>query len=874
MKIDVKKHILENGLTVLILKRDFVPKVSMQLWYNVGSKHEKDENRGIAHMIEHMIFKGTKNLPEGAIDKIVYELSGSCNAFTSFDYTGYIFDMPSANYKHIIKIMADCMQNALFDQECLNSELKAVFQELRMYRDSNITSMAELSMKSLFPDHPYSNPIIGYKDRIWNFNSKQLKDFYKKYYHPKNAVLVIVGDVDEKDCIDCINENFKSIKSNENKNEIKKFFHERDLISSNNTIFKDIENTHVLMAFEIPGLSIPNIFIYEALNVFLGVGRGSLLYKKLVYELQLVNEIESFVYELIDYSVFYIYYVPKKIEDTEKIEEIIFKEIDKLKNKEYSDELIERAFKTVKMENISLQEDNHKLCSYLGYLYVATGDENSLEKSLECDFEKLKNSFKFLVEEYLNKLFLKKTKIIPLSDSEKDYWKKLQEEKDKNDELELSKIERKEESARKNFEFKEKIEKPSYLNFPDFTRYNLKNGLTFYNLNIDLVDKVEIFIDFKVKHYFDPKDFAGRLNLMFDLMEEGTKKFPGNTFGEKIELLGINFEVGSGSISLSCLPEDIEKAFIFLSEYILDPEFSEIAFNRIKEQQISEIKNFWDDANSFSNQLIRELVYKEHPYGKNPSGTIKTISSVSLSNIKEAYKKFITSKDTVIVVCGPIKENIIFNLIEKYFNFWEGPSVDSILLENPKLLEKEIVHHEINRDQVVLSYGGLSVSRFDKKYDSIMIFDQTFGGGVSGSMNNRLFSLREETGLFYAIRGSLVSGCYEHPGMIHIKAITSTELISKAEDIIEATINNILVGLTDKEIEKGKEVIVNSFVDLISNYRSIASTIIFMHKFNLNKDYFKDRTDKIFSITKNEIISAVEEITLNKGIVKLTVGRK
>jgi zinc protease len=874
MKINVKKHILDNGLTVLILKRNFLPKVSMQLWYNVGSKHEKDENRGIAHMIEHMIFKGTKTLPEGAIDKIVYELSGSCNAFTSFDYTGYIFDMPSANYKHIIKIMADCMQNTLFDQDCLNSELKAVFQELRMYKDSNISSMAEASMRSLFSDHPYSNPIIGYKNTIWNFNSKQLKEFYKKYYNPKNAVLVIVGDIDEKDCINCINENFENIKSSETKNEIKRFFHERDLITSNNKIFKDVENSHVLLAFEIPGISISNIFIYEALNIFLGVGRGSLLYKKLVYELELVNEIESFIYELIDYSVFYIYYVPKKIEDIDKIEEIIFKEIDKLKNKVYSDELIERAFKTVKMENLSLQEDNHKLCSYLGYLYIATEDEHALEKSLDCDFEKLKNSFKFLVDEYLNKLFLKKTEIVPLLEAEKDYWKKLQEEKDKKDEIELSKIERKDRSARNSFEFKEKIEKPSYLKFPDFTKHNLKNGLTFYNVNIDLVDKVEIFVDFKAKHYFDPKELLGRLNLMFDLMEEGTKKFPGNSFGEKIELLGMNFEVGSGSISLSCLSEDVEKAFVFLSEFILSPEFSESAFRRVKEQQISEIKNFWDDANSFSNQLIRELVYKEHPYGKNPSGTIKTIENISLNNIKEAFINFITPKDTVIVVCGPVKENIIFSLIENHFNCWQGPLVESVLIDQPKLLKNEIAHHEINRDQIVLSYGGLSVSRFDKRYDPIMIFDQTFGGGVSGSMNNRLFSLREETGLFYAIRGSLVSGCYEHPGMIHIKAITSTELIQKAEDIIEATINNILVGLTDKEVEKGKEVIVNSFIDLISNYRSIASTIIFMHKFNLNKDYFKERADKIFSITKNEIISAVEEITLNKPIVKLTVGRK
>jgi zinc protease len=136
----VEKKVLKNGMTVLVHQVHTIPKVSIQLWYNVGSKDENTGERGIAHLLEHMVFKGTQHngaiyLSESDLDMTTHMLSGSCNAFTSYDYTGYLFNFPSHHYKEAFPILADCMSNCRFDDQMLNSEMKAVIQELKLNKD-------------------------------------------------------------------------------------------------------------------------------------------------------------------------------------------------------------------------------------------------------------------------------------------------------------------------------------------------------------------------------------------------------------------------------------------------------------------------------------------------------------------------------------------------------------------------------------------------------------------------------------------------------------------------------------------------------------------------------------------------------------------
>ena len=305
MTKQVNKYVLKNGLTVLIKPLHRIPKVTTQLWYNVGSKDEKSGEKGIAHLIEHMIFKGTKKLSECDINMITHKLSGYTNAFTSYDYTGYIFDFPSQHWQEALPIMADCMRNCTFKEQFLSSELKAVIQELKMYKDDYMTSILEMLVSAIFSDHPYHHPIIGYKQDLWGLKREALVCFYEKHYIPNNATLVIVGDVDESYALNQAELHFGPIAADHDYKQ-QSYYHGSDLKNQAITIYRDIKVPQLILAWVIPGLRTSNKYVIDILSSLLGEGKGSRLYKKLVDELHLVTDLSTFTYALFDYGLFFI----------------------------------------------------------------------------------------------------------------------------------------------------------------------------------------------------------------------------------------------------------------------------------------------------------------------------------------------------------------------------------------------------------------------------------------------------------------------------------------------------------------------------------------------------------------------------------------
>ena len=193
----VKKKVFDNGMHVISFKNDLLPKVLVQVAYDVGSYVEDSGERGLAHLVEHMIFKGTDVPSESDIDTIARKYGATFNAFTAWDTTSYYFEIDKNNWKHFLPILSDCMQNARFDPQHLVSEVKAVVQELKMGKDNFFRLILYKACELGFPpNHPYHTPVIGYKEDLLNLTADRVKAFYKEYYRPDRATLFIVGDVD------------------------------------------------------------------------------------------------------------------------------------------------------------------------------------------------------------------------------------------------------------------------------------------------------------------------------------------------------------------------------------------------------------------------------------------------------------------------------------------------------------------------------------------------------------------------------------------------------------------------------------------------------------------------------------------------------
>lgn len=189
---------LPNGLSVVVIPDRRAPVVTHMVWYRVGSADEPAGKSGIAHYLEHLMFKGTKANPGGTFSKKVAEIGGQENAFTSWDYTAYFQRVAKEHLGLVMGLEADRMQNLGFDAETAAPELKVVLEERSMRTDNDpAAQLGEAVDAALHPNHPYRIPIIGWRQEIEGLTVDDAKAFYDRFYTPNNAILVVAGDVDE-----------------------------------------------------------------------------------------------------------------------------------------------------------------------------------------------------------------------------------------------------------------------------------------------------------------------------------------------------------------------------------------------------------------------------------------------------------------------------------------------------------------------------------------------------------------------------------------------------------------------------------------------------------------------------------------------------
>ncbi|MBI1175388.1 MAG: insulinase family protein [Sideroxydans sp.] len=196
---EVFEKTLHNGLKVVVKEDHRAPVVVQQVWYHVGSMDEWTGKTGIAHALEHMMFKGTRSVPAGEFSKRIAAAGGRENAFTSYDYTAYFQQLHKSKLPLAMKLESDRMQNLLVSKKEFDKEIQVVMEERRWRTDDQPHSLlSEQLMATLYEQHPYHHPVIGWMSDLQKLTADDVRAWYRRYYRPNNAVLVIAGDVDAK----------------------------------------------------------------------------------------------------------------------------------------------------------------------------------------------------------------------------------------------------------------------------------------------------------------------------------------------------------------------------------------------------------------------------------------------------------------------------------------------------------------------------------------------------------------------------------------------------------------------------------------------------------------------------------------------------
>jgi len=288
LKEQVFETVLPNGLKVILLENHKAPLVTFQVWYRVGSRNEAWGKTGLSHMLEHMMFKGTEKVGPEEFSRIIQENGGNDNAFTSHNYTAYFENLSADRVQVAIDLEADRMQNLMLREEDFRTERMVVMEERRLRTDDNPQAvLTEQIMATAFQTHPYHWPIIGWMEDIARFTLEDLKAYYKTYYNPVNAILVVVGDFKKEELLPKIEKAFgsypKGVAPIQDRDKDPPQIGERRIF-----VKKEAQLPTILMAYHVPNLREPDSYVLEVIATILSGGKSSRLYQSLVREKRLV----------------------------------------------------------------------------------------------------------------------------------------------------------------------------------------------------------------------------------------------------------------------------------------------------------------------------------------------------------------------------------------------------------------------------------------------------------------------------------------------------------------------------------------------------------------------------------------------------------
>jgi len=323
--------------------------------------------------------------------------------------------------------------------------------------------------------------------------------------------------------------------------------------------------------------------------------------------------------------------------------------------------------------------------------------------------------------------------------------------------------------------------------YPVPDSFMLDNGLEVVYLHRPNVPKVSLALGFKADYLYDKADASGLSRFMSRLLLEGTRRYSGQELNRYLESQGISLSADSGIVSLELLSRDFVKGLDILYQVVAEPTFKADSIEKIRQQTLMELQEYWDTPSIFVNALARDVVYKGHPYAKSRLGHKESVARFSRDQIFDCHERFVSPEGAFLVVVGDLSgydEKALKRVMEKHLGAWKGPQVDELIFPEIAHSEPQVIHHEINRDQVVLAFAAPSVSRLDQSYDAMAVLDFILtGAGISSG--SRLFQLREQTGLFYSIGGSLVHGAGRGPGMILLKTMVSLDKVEIASELIK-----------------------------------------------------------------------------------------
>lgn len=843
----VYKTRLENGLTVIIEEEHSAPVVSMQMWVKVGSADEKDMQAGVSHVFEHMLFKGTATKKVGQIANIIESVGGDINAYTSFDNTVYHLTVPSRHFSTGLDIIGDAIQHSSFDPEELKKELEVVLEEIRMNEDNPGRRLYKTILGTAYAAHPYKRPVIGSVETVKSFTRKDILTFFKKWYVPNNMVLVIVGDVDHKEALKSVREQFKGFKKAADPHRKRPVEPVQDALRKD-TLAMQVKDAQFGMGFHIPDVKDTDTYAIDVLQIILGGGETSRLYKKLKLEDELVHGVSAYPMSLKNPGLFFITGVlePEKVEKslTEALNVI-----NTLKAEGPDHEELSRAKFNIESDFVYSRETMDGLAGKLGYFEVNLGDLDYEKKYIEGVRKVTPEDIKRVASKYLKPQ--NATVVVMLPKEDQGLVTKDGIAASINAAAAVEKVKTAEEAGK-------------------IARFKLENGITVIIKEVHSNPTVAFYAAFPGGLRFESPSKNGVGSFTAAMITRGTVKKTREEIARELDDIAAGVGGFSGWNSTGAsgkfLSMFFDKGLGMLSDVIMNPTFPETEITKLKTDTIAAINRQEDNLPAYAFKLLYKELFDVHPYGMQVAGTVESVNSLTRDDLLNHHQAFFAPERMVLTVVGDVDTDKALKKVTELFGGFKSAAAP--LPQPPAEVYEDTIEttgaiKEKEQTHIGIAFPGTTIGSEDS-------FPLRVMAEVLSGQGGRLFvDLRDKKSLAYSV--SAFSREAMDPGAIGAYIATAP---GKKQEAVDGILDEFRRLLNEKvssdELNRAKRSIVGSYEISLQEVSSQAADMANNELYGLGYGFSEIFPEKVLAVTADDVMMAAKKyLTLDAYVISI-----
>src|SRR6058998_3092119 len=626
------KWILPNGLTIIVQEDRSAPVASVQAWCATGSIDEDQHlGAGLSHILEHMLFKGTKTRGKNKIAQSIQDVGGYINAYTSFDRTVFWIDVPKDGVSTALDILADAMMNSTLPPTEYQKEQEVIRREFAMGMDDPDRVAGLLLFATAYQRHPYRFPVIGEIEIYNQLTQEQVMQYYKTRYVPNNLTFIVAGDVDAEKVRQQLADLFKPYPEQSLK---PLFIPTEPPQLGRREVHQEFatELTHLSLAWHIPEVTNPDVPALDLLSTILGDGRSSRLYRRVREEAGLAFSISAFSYTPGDPGLFGIDATldPKK---REAAEQLALQILDEVKQTGVTAEEFAKAKKITLSHHLGALTTMRGQASDIGSNWLLTRDLNFSRHYLDAVQKVTLDDIKRVAATYLTENNLTVISLNPQG----------------------------------SLTGKAEAEKPVAAG--GIQKFDLSNGLRVLVREDPRLPLVGMGAVFRGGLLAETPETNGITRLMAKVLLKGTKTRTAEQIANEIEAVGgsISSDADNNSftVSVDVMKPDVKLGLDLLSDVLLNATFPEKAITREKEIQLAAIRQEEEQLTSVARNIMRQALFSQHPYALRSNGSIESIQRLTQKDLASFRDRYVVGKNGVIYVFGDVKAAEVKQLFEK-----------------------------------------------------------------------------------------------------------------------------------------------------------------------------------------------------------------